>query len=193
MKKTDIVLLALALLLLLGGCEKSPEPPQGTTQNTTEKPADVAEAVDEPINVESGMSVGDVKENVSDIVAETEKAATELHDTTTETIGDAVSEVTEKEALAVSVISETEALSLAKKSGCLACHAIDKKMVGPAWKDVATRYKDDPEAKSSLLEKVSKGGKGNWDEMTGGVPMPPYSPRVSDDNIEKLVTFVLSL
>ena len=84
-------------------------------------------------------------------------------------------------------------LDLAKKSGCLACHAVDKKIVGPAWNDVGAKYKGDAGAKATLIEKVKKGGKGNWTQVTGGAPMPPYSPRVSDADIEKLVTFVLSL
>jgi cytochrome c len=57
---------------------------------------------------------------------------------------------------------------------------------------VSKRYKGDPGAKARLVAKVKAGGKGNWTEVTGGVSMPPYSPRVSDENIEKLVTFVLS-
>lgn len=84
-------------------------------------------------------------------------------------------------------------LELAKKSGCLACHSVEKKIVGPAWKDVGAKYKGDAGAKASLIAKVKKGGKGNWTDVTGGAPMPPYSPRVSDADIEKLVTFVLSL
>jgi cytochrome c len=84
-------------------------------------------------------------------------------------------------------------LELAKKSGCLACHSVEKKIVGPAWKDVGAKYKGDAGAKASLIAKVKKGGKGNWTDVTGGAPMPPYSPRVSDADIDKLVTFVLSL
>ncbi|MFZ5595127.1 MAG: c-type cytochrome [Pseudomonadota bacterium] len=84
-------------------------------------------------------------------------------------------------------------LDLAKASGCLACHSVEKKVVGPAWKDVANKYKGDAGAKAALVEKVKKGGKGNWTEVTGGTPMPPYSPRVSDANIEKLVDFILAL
>lgn len=84
-------------------------------------------------------------------------------------------------------------LALAKKSGCLACHAVDKKVVGPAWKDVAAKYKGNAGAKAELVAKVKKGGKGNWTAVTKGVPMPPYSPRVKDADIEKLVDFVLSL
>ena len=80
-------------------------------------------------------------------------------------------------------------LALAKKSGCMACHSIDKKIVGPAWKDVAAKYKGDADAKAKLINKIKKGGKGVW----GPAPMPPYSPRVSDANIEKLVDFIMTL
>lgn len=84
-------------------------------------------------------------------------------------------------------------LALAKASGCLACHSVEKKIVGPAWKDVSARYKGDAGARDRLIAKVKKGGKGNWTDVTGGVPMPPNSPRVSDENIAKLVDFVLGL
>ncbi|HEY5603285.1 MAG TPA: c-type cytochrome [Gammaproteobacteria bacterium] len=84
-------------------------------------------------------------------------------------------------------------LELAKKSGCLACHSVDKKVVGPAWKDVAAKYKGDAGAKATLIEKVKKGGKGNWTAVTGGAPMPPYSPRVKDEDISKLIDFVMTL
>lgn len=80
-------------------------------------------------------------------------------------------------------------LDLAKKSGCLACHSVEKKVVGPSWKDVAAKGGD----RAALIEKVKKGGKGNWTEVTGGVPMPPYSPRVADADIETLVDFILAL
>jgi len=92
-----------------------------------------------------------------------------------------------------SYANQEEGLALAKKSGCLACHSIEKKVVGPAWSDVSARYKDDASAKDALIAKVKAGGKGNWTEVTKGVPMPPYSPRVSDADIESLVDFVLSL
>jgi cytochrome c len=100
-----------------------------------------------------------------------------------------------------------EGLELAKKSGCLACHSVEKKVVGPAWQDVANKYKGQTEItatltdgsvakgtpKEVLTQKIHKGGKGNWTAVTGGVPMPPYSPRVSDEDISKLVDFVLGL
>jgi len=93
----------------------------------------------------------------------------------------------------VNAMDKDGALALAKKSGCLACHSIEKKVVGPSWNDVAAKYKGDGGAKALLITKVKKGGKGNWAKVTGGAPMPPYSPRVKDADIEALVDFVLSL
>jgi len=90
------------------------------------------------------------------------------------------------------LLSREEGLALANKSGCLVCHKIETKLVGPAWRDVSKRYKGELDAKARLIAKVKAGGKGNWTEITGGITMPPNSPRVSDENIEKLVTFILS-
>lgn len=94
---------------------------------------------------------------------------------------------------APAAMGKDEALGLAQQSGCLACHSIEKKVVGPAWQDVAARYKGNAAARGDLIAKVKAGGKGNWTEVTGGVPMPPYSPRVTDENITALVDFILSL
>lgn len=84
-------------------------------------------------------------------------------------------------------------LDLARSAGCTACHAPDTKVVGPAWKDVAARYRDVEGARAMLISKVKVGGRGNWTDVTGGVPMPPYSPRVSDEDIERLIDFLLGL
>ena len=78
--------------------------------------------------------------------------------------------------------------ALAKKYNCFACHAIDKKVVGPAYKDVAAKYRGDKGAEAKLFEKVKKGGAGVW----GQVPMPPNS-NVPDADIKALVHWVLSL
>lgn len=82
---------------------------------------------------------------------------------------------------------------LAQRNGCFACHAIDRKVVGPPWRDVAARYRGDAGARERLIAKVHTGGKGNWTDVTGGVMMPPYSPRVSDPDIAALVDFILAL
>lgn len=76
---------------------------------------------------------------------------------------------------------------LATKSACSACHAVDKKLVGPAYKDVAKKYAGDAKAEATLAEKVKKGGVGTW----GQVPMPP-NPNVKDDDVKTLVKWILS-
>jgi cytochrome c len=86
--------------------------------------------------------------------------------------------------LSAGVVQADEALAKAKN--CLACHAVDKKVVGPGYKDVAKKYTAKDEA--MLAEKVIKGGKGSW----GAVPMPP-NPSVTPDDANKLVKWILSL
>jgi cytochrome c len=87
------------------------------------------------------------------------------------------------------VLSDADGRALAQKSGCFVCHAIDKKSVGPAWRDVAAKYRGDAGAEAKLVAKVSKGGSGAW----GSTPMPANSPRVKDADIRALVKFTLSL
>ena len=82
--------------------------------------------------------------------------------------------------------------ALAKRSGCLKCHSVDMKVIGPAYRDVAMKYRSDPRARQTLIDKVSKGGKGNWTQITGGVPMPPHSSLLSEAEIAKLVDWILS-
>jgi cytochrome c len=79
-----------------------------------------------------------------------------------------------------------EGADLAKAKNCMSCHAIDKKLVGPAYKDVAAKYKGDKGAVDKLAAKVKAGGKGVW----GEIPMPPNN--VTPDEAKKLVTWVLS-
>ena len=122
----------------------------------------------------------------------TEKAALESAASKPSSLEKTEMPITVKNGVDGGALSREEGLALANKSGCLACHKIETKLVGPAWRDVSNRYKGDPDAKARLIAKVKAGGKGNWTEVTGGIAMPPYSPRVSDENIEKLVTFVLS-
>ena len=78
--------------------------------------------------------------------------------------------------------------ALATSKGCMACHQVEMKVVGPAYKDVAAKYKGDATALDTLVAKVKAGGKGNW----GEIPMPP-NPAVSDEDLKTLVTWVLSL
>ncbi len=76
---------------------------------------------------------------------------------------------------------------LAKKHACFACHTLDKKMVGPSYKEVAAKYRSDKEAAAKLAAKVKNGGQGVW----GNVPMPPNAA-VPDADIKALVGWILS-
>lgn len=76
---------------------------------------------------------------------------------------------------------------LAQKKNCMACHAVDKKVIGPAYKDVAAKYAGQKDAADKLAQKIMKGGSGVW----GAVPMPA-NPQVSDAESKTLAAWVLS-
>ena len=78
--------------------------------------------------------------------------------------------------------------ALAQKNACLACHGVDKKIVGPAFKEIAKKYAGDKGAHDKLAAKVKAGGKGVW----GEIPMPP-NPAVKAEEVSKIVDWVLSL
>lgn len=77
---------------------------------------------------------------------------------------------------------------LAKAKNCLACHSVDNKVVGPAYKDVAKKYAGDKTAEAKLVQKVIKGGSGTW----GAVPMPA-NPQVNEAEAKTLVKWILAL
>ena len=80
-------------------------------------------------------------------------------------------------------------LKLATNNGCLGCHSVDKKILGPAWKNVAAEVSD----RARLVDSIKNGSQGKWAAITGGMAMPANSPRVSDADIEKLVDFIMAL
>ena len=77
---------------------------------------------------------------------------------------------------------------LAQAKNCLACHSVDNKVVGPAFKEVAAKYAGDKEAAATLAAKVMAGGGGVW----GAIPMPA-NPQVKEPEAKKLVAWILSL
>ncbi|OGS82826.1 MAG: hypothetical protein A2061_11055 [Gallionellales bacterium GWA2_59_43] len=85
------------------------------------------------------------------------------------------------------VLSDADGKALLKKNNCFACHAIDKKQVGPGFKDVAAKYRGQADAEATLIAKVTKGGKGAW----GSMSMPPQSAKQED--VDAMVKYVLSL
>ena len=86
------------------------------------------------------------------------------------------------------VLDNAKAEALMKKDGCSACHAIDKKIVGPAYVDVAAKYKSDKNAVAMLSKRVKEGSTGVW----GPIPMPPNATTSMAD-ITELVTWILTL
>jgi cytochrome c len=84
----------------------------------------------------------------------------------------------------------TDGEAAVKKARCIACHAVDTKRVGPAYKDVAAKYKGDAKAPGVLFDKVRHGGSGNW----GQVPMIPHpADKISDEELKAAIHWVLSL
>jgi cytochrome c551/c552 len=91
-------------------------------------------------------------------------------------------------------LNAAQPTDLLAKQNCFVCHAVDRKLVGPAYKDVAKHYggnKASPETIAKLADKVIRGGSGNWNAITGGAAMAPH-PELSHANAEKLVRWVLS-
>lgn len=90
---------------------------------------------------------------------------------------------------ASAAVDAKAAQALAQKSGCLACHSIDKKVIGPSYKDVAAKYKGDKGAEAKLIAKTKNGGSGVW----GPIPMPANSPQVKDADIKTMIQWILSM
>mgnify|MGYP002776288379 FL=1 len=84
-------------------------------------------------------------------------------------------------------VAATTTLDLANKSGCMACHGVNNKIVGPGYNEVIARYKDQSDAEDRLVAKVKSGGQGAW----GSIPMPPNA-HVSDADLKTLVKWILS-
>jgi cytochrome c len=96
--------------------------------------------------------------------------------------------VTLSAAAALLVVAPAHAsLDLAKAKNCTACHAVDKKLIGPAYKDVAAKYTADKDASAKLAKKVREGGVGVW----GQIPMPA-NPQINADEAAALVKWILA-
>jgi cytochrome c len=86
-------------------------------------------------------------------------------------------------------IDDKKATEIMNKSGCSACHNVEKKVVGPAYKEVAKKHKGDKSAAAMLVKKVREGGSGAY----GQIPMPPNSKgQISDEDLKALIDWVLS-
>jgi len=77
---------------------------------------------------------------------------------------------------------------LATKNQCMACHAVDKKLVGPSYRDVAKRYAGNPQAQDLLARSIKTGGQGKW----GAIPMPAQT-KLSEEDARKLAAWILNV
>lgn len=84
-------------------------------------------------------------------------------------------------------VAKVDTKALLQNNACLSCHAIDHKVVGPAYRDVAAKYAKDPQAIERLMSSIQHGGRGKW----GDVPMPPFT-QLSPDELKSLATFIMS-
>ncbi len=81
---------------------------------------------------------------------------------------------------------------LMNQQGCFSCHAVDQKMVGPSFKQVAARYRGKKGSLSMLAKKIISGGNGHWNDLTGGMMMPPH-PDLKPSDAKAIAQWVLSL
>jgi S-disulfanyl-L-cysteine oxidoreductase SoxD len=93
---------------------------------------------------------------------------------------------TAKPSVAVATPAPVSMLDMAGKHNCMACHHVDKKLVGPSYQDIAVKYKSDAGAETKLAEKVKRGGSGVW----GAIPMPPNA--LKDEDLRALVKWILA-
>ena len=160
-----------------------------TAKTVTDKASSMATSAKTSVT-EASTKVADTSSSA--VKATTEKVA-EAKAVVTEKAAETKAAVTSKIAAAAPAAAagnnKVEMLELAKKSGCLSCHSIEKKIVGPAWRDVAAKYRGQSDAKTNIINSIANGSTGKW----GTFAMPANSPRVSDENIATLAGFVLSL
>jgi cytochrome c len=88
---------------------------------------------------------------------------------------------------AASVASVADAVAIARGNACMGCHAVDRKLVGPSFQQIAAKYKGDPQAQAKLVAKVRNGGSGVW----GVIPMPSH-PSMNAADIQKVVGWILA-
>lgn len=180
--------LVATMLLALGGCQPDTPTQQSAAPESVPAAANPVPAV-QPTETEV-VSASAEQAAESSPQATAPSTTTETEAPTAPVSSDATpvpAEQPAEVAMATAPAAE-DTLALAKKHGCLNCHAVDKKVVGPAWRDVAAKYRGDAGAEERLMEKVAKGGGGVW----GAMAMPP-NPKLTEAERRELVKFILSL
>ncbi len=169
-----------------------------TAESAGEAMADAADSAMEA-TAEAAEGAGDMMaeatDGAADMAEDAMEAAGDMAESASDTVEGAVedaSDAVEDAAEAVTGAAEVDAeaaLALANSSGCMACHKVDMKVIGPAFKEIAAKYAGDANAHANLVESISNGSSGKW----GGMAMPGNAPRVNDADIATLASYILSL
>lgn len=205
MKKPALLLAAL-LAIALGACGKKEEPapapapaPAPVVQPATPAPQTVVEQAEEKAE-EAAAAAADAAEAAEEATEEAAATMTEQVEAAKDAVAEAAEDAKEavasavesaKEAVgmgAVAPLGAVEAENLAKAKNCMACHAIDRKLVGPSYQEVAEKRAGEEGAVTLLAEKIQKGGSGVY----GPVPMPP-NPQLTAEEANQLAQWVLGL
>lgn len=156
-------------------------------QSTPVKPSVVTKSIEaaKPAKIIAGVSAGaPVAANIAPAATVAVAAITSAQPAPEKLLPTALT----VEAKAPAAMSDADGIALAKKRNCFACHMVDKKIVGPAWKDVAAKYRGDAGAQVRLEAKISKGGSKVWGNMA-----MPAQPQVTADERALLARFILNL
>lgn len=86
-----------------------------------------------------------------------------------------------------------KAREIAAKNGCMGCHTVSNSVMGPAWRLVAERYRDQDGAKSILIDSINNGTRGRWQSVSRLEEMPGYQGKFPEDDLNLLVDYILSL
>lgn len=163
-----------------------------TVQESIATASAVATQSAKTVTEKAATATNNAKTSVNEATAKVAETSSSAVKAVTEKAAETKTAITSKVAAlapAAATSNQAEMLELAKSSGCLSCHSVEKKIVGPAWRDVAAKYRGQSDAKTNIIASITKGSTGKW----GTFAMPANSPRVSDENIATLAGFVLSL
>ena len=83
--------------------------------------------------------------------------------------------------------SSAQVQSILQQNNCLACHQVDRRIVGPSYQQIAEKYQDDPNAAKQLAQAIQQGSQGEW----GGVPMPP-NLKIKDEDLNTIIDWLMN-
>lgn len=188
-----LVIAAAAALLSLSACNKTSEeaPAPSPAQQTSMAPEPAAAPDEEPA-MDGAMTAKPVEEAPAAPAMAPAPVAKPAEAPAAKPVAKAEAPAAKPAAPTgkVATLTQDEALALAGKGNCLACHKIDSKVVGPAWKDVAAKYKGDAKAASKIAANIKAGGSFGW---KFGVMPPRGGSKLSDADVESLAKFIASL